>query len=226
VKARLSILMFLLGVLSADAAEQSPRLVDRAVLMRLTRDSILDAPDPGVSLYLRFFEAFPQSFSDMGQLLASDAYIEKLKRSDEDWDYGNGYLRTMCEASTYMDHHAYMMKLLMMGVEANKWGETEKLHHPGDNYQRLVWGTACEELTESSSRIKVRTIIDLLPQFNDNEVEAIYNSLSWDGFTRFPLDWFWLELCERYSARCALGAELKNNWSEYLKSRDTERREQ
>jgi hypothetical protein len=206
---------------SAMGADHSPSTQERAKLLREIRDQ-MDASQPaGTELYRRYFDAFPSSFTELGELLVSDRYSEILLRPGEKWDFGLSYIVLMCQSYDRIDHRRYMRKLLRIGVGANNWGEAgkdnEKYVYPGDTYFRLIARYPCGPQTQESVREQQSVIYALVPEFTDAELEAIYNSLSWEGSPmRSPLDWFLDGICSRYPNRCALTRMLHEKYVKHL----------
>jgi hypothetical protein len=152
----------------------------------------------------------------------SDGYRGVLLRPGEKWDFGNAYVALMCRAYDFIDHRRYMRKLLRIGVEAKDWGgpgkDPEKYLYPGDLYQRLVFRYACEHRTAASHQEQASVIFELVPEFTDAELEAIYQSLSWgeDSSQRVALSWLLDGICSRYPQRCKLTRALQEKYVEHL----------
>jgi hypothetical protein len=205
---------------SAMSADRALPAAQRAAVLRAIRDELAASQPAGAELYDRYFEAFPSSFAELGEILVSDKYRQILLRPDEDWNYGLAYIVPMCESYKRIDHRRYMRKMLRIGIGANDWGgadkDREKYLYPGDIYQRLVSRYPCEQLTEEAAREQISVIYALIPEFTDAELTAIYNSLSWgeDSTQKLPLDWFLEGICSRYQNRCGLTQRLHE---EYLK---------
>lgn len=211
--------LFWFAVGSVRAADPLPTLEERARAMREAREAIETAQVPDKERYQRYFDVFPGSFRDLGELLHSGKYRSLLLRTGEQWDFGNAYKVPMCMAYRYLDHRQYMRKLLRIGVEAGNWGgsgkDPQRYLYPGEDYKRLVWGDACEVLTETSAKERMSVIYALTPEFSDSEIEAIFNSLSWEDLDRVPIEWFLAGVCAHHADRCALTNRLHDK---YIKS--------
>jgi hypothetical protein len=211
--------MFLADGQLASAAE----FEDRARALRDARDAIDAASHPQAQLYERYFEAFPDTFRGLAAVLHSGAYEDLLLRPGEQWNFGQAYKTTMCVAYQYVDHAKYMRKLLKIGVEANDWGgfaaDHERSLYPGETYKNLVWGNTCETVTEASVHERVSVIYALSPEFSDSQLEAIFNSLSWEDLDRVPLDWFLKDLCAHHRDRCALTVKLHDKYIKDFESK-------
>lgn len=202
---------------SALGLDQSLSARERAVLMREIRDQMNASQTISTELYERYFDAFPASFAELREVLVSGAYRGILLRSGEEWSYGNAYIVPMCQSYERIDHRRYMKKLLRIGIEANNWGElgkdNEKDVYPGDIYFQLIARYPCGPQTQKAVQEQMSVIVDLVPEFSDPEIEAIYNSLSWEASpTRSPLDWFLQSVCSRYPNRCELTKMLHEKY--------------
>lgn len=217
-KLRLTLLVTLLVLAGAGAAaEQPPTPAQRAELLRELRDQIgASRPAAAAELYQRYFEAFPTSFAEVSEVLVSDQYRELLLRPDEHWDFGQAYVVLMCESYDRLDHRRYMKKMLHLGISGNDWGglgkDRQENLYPGDIYQRLIFRYACAQRTEAAAREQLSVIYELLPEFTDAQLEAIYNSLSWAEDRKWPLDWFLEGICSRYPGRCPLTRVLREKY--------------
>jgi hypothetical protein len=214
---RSAMLVACCAILLADGQGASAsEFEDRARALRDARDAIDAASHPEARLYERYFETFPDTFRGLAAVLHSGDYEGLLLRPGEQWNFGQAYKATMCRAYQYVDHARYMRKLLKIGVEANDWGgfaaDHERALYPGETYKNLVWGRTCETVTEASVRERVSVIYALSPEFSDSQLEAIFNSLSWEDLDRVPIDWFLKGLCAHHSDRCALTAKLHDKY--------------
>lgn len=206
---------------SAMGAEQSLSTRERAVLMREIRDQ-MDASQPvSAELYERYFEAFPSSLAELGELLVSDRHRDVLLRPGEKWDYGLVYTVPMCQSYERIDHRRYMRKLLRIGVQANNWGESgqdeEKIASPGGIAYGLIARYSCGPQAQETVLEQESVIFELLPEFTDAEFEAIYNSLSWeDSPMRSAMDWWLDRACSTYPSRCGLTRRLHEKYEKPL----------
>lgn len=211
--------MFLAGGQLANADD----LKDRARALRDARDAIEAAKPARAESYERYFEAFPATFHDLAAILHSGNYESELLRPGEEWNFGLSYKTTMCTAYEYVDHARYMRKLLKIGVEANDWGghgaDYERSLYPGETYKNLIWGTYCGTVTEASAHQRMSVVFALSPEFSDRELEAIFNSLSWEDLDRVPFDWFLKDLCAFHKDRCALTRALHEKYIKDFESK-------
>lgn len=215
---RPALLLFAFLWSAAVNSQQSLSLEERVGILRQTRDQIEATATPNDDLYRRYFDAFPQSFAGLSDVL------EILMRPKGTSNFGQEYLIPMCRAYDHVDHRQYMRKLLKIGIEANNWGGIDKDRvkyvYPGDAYVALIYRLPCETLTEESRRQLISIIYELAPEFTDAQIEAIYNSLCWDGEQRSSLDWFLTGLCSRYPGRCDLTRMLHEKYVKHLHADD------
>jgi hypothetical protein len=194
-----------------------PLAPERAANLREALEALEATRQPSAQLYERYFEAFPDRFTELRDWLVRGGVREILARG-RDWNYGEDYLREMCRTYEHVGHKRYMRKLLRMGVEAGNWGgpadeEGELLRHvPGSMYRSLVLGEACGPMTQASMAARTAVIYQLLPEYADAEVEAIYNSLAWEGVERFALEWFLDGVCNSDQKRCALMSQFRDKY--------------
>jgi hypothetical protein len=197
----------LLGLAEPFSVEHAAEL-EKA--LRATTDPAIS---PKVS-YPAYVTAFPDTFDGLARLhsieyrqvlaIASTATTPEV------------YIVTMCAAYEYVDHRSYFRKLLRIGIGADNWGGTgrhrQRSLYPGDAYLRLMHGTACGQPTHGTLAERRAHIYALAPEFSDAEIESIYNSLSWDGEIRSPLDWFLRDLCGAQPSRCELTRRLHDRY--------------
>jgi len=195
---------FVIAVLQIGGAAlhaQSLAPAERAASLRKAIEAIEVARQPSTLLYEQYFEAFPDRFTKLRDWFVGEGFREILANGRRDWNYGADYRRQMCRMYDHINHKRYMRKLLRIGIQANNWGgpadEDEELlrHVPGEMYRALVYGEECGKLTPASVSARKDVIYQLLPEYTDQEVEAIYNSLAWEGVERFALEWFLDEVC-------------------------------
>lgn len=204
------------AALAADRAQPA----QSAIVLREIRDQIDASAPASVELYQRYFEAFPSSFAQLSEVLVSQTYSEILLRPGEEWDFGQAYVVLMCQSYEWIDHRRYMRKMLRIGISGNDWGGRDKSRekglYPGDIYQRLIFRYACAQRTEEAHREQLSIIYALVPEFTDAQIEAIYNSLSWEEDRKWPLDWFLEGICSRYQSRCQLTQTLQKKYAKHF----------
>jgi hypothetical protein len=99
--------------------------------------------------------------------------------------------RLMCRARPCVN---CSIEITSIDRRANDWGgfaaDHERTLYPGETYKNLVWGSTCETVTEASIHERVSVIHALSREFSDSQLQAIFNSLSWEDLDRVPIDWF------------------------------------
>jgi hypothetical protein len=182
-------------------------------VLRQALEAIEAAKQPTAAQYRHLFDLFPERFAEDR---FNESFAQILAGDRREWNSGQDYRLRMCQAYQFVDHKIYMRKLLNIGVEANNWGgrdhDEQLMHVPGDMYKRLVFGEECQQLTQESLGARLAVILDALGDYADRQIEAVYDSLAWDGMDRFGVECLLDGLCAHSSQRCQLTRALRNKY--------------